>query len=131
MFSQISPENCAVTRTVTVHSDLCGRVEQAPEVLDESASGRVEMHYTPRGVVAGITPWNFPLAMAANKLFPAIITGNTFVLKPSPHTPLATTMLSEIAVRAPPSPCLQLLPSTRESSRYQHCRSHNYNIINN
>ena len=52
---------------------------------------------TPRGVVGGITPWNFPLAMAANKLLPSVITGNTVVVKPSPYTPLATAKLASLA----------------------------------
>jgi acyl-CoA reductase-like NAD-dependent aldehyde dehydrogenase len=44
----------------------------------------------PIGVVASITPWNFPSATAARKLAPALITGNTVVTKPSSNTPLST-----------------------------------------
>jgi lactaldehyde dehydrogenase / glycolaldehyde dehydrogenase len=44
----------------------------------------------PIGVVASITPWNFPSAMVARKLAPALITGNTVVTKPSSNTPLST-----------------------------------------
>src|SRR2546430_4107219 len=44
----------------------------------------------PLGVVASITPWNFPSAMAARKIAPALITGNTVVTKPSSNTPLST-----------------------------------------
>ena len=58
---------------------------------------------TPRGVVGGITPWNFPLAMAANKLLPSVITGNTVVVKPSPYTPLATAKLAGLAQEAFPA----------------------------
>ena len=68
-----------------------------PEVVSSNKHGRVELHYVPRGVVGAITPWNFPMAMAANKMFPSVITGNTVVIKPSPYTPLTTIMMGEIA----------------------------------
>ena len=55
-----------------------------------------------RVCVCAVTPWNFPLAMAANKLLPSVITGNTVVVKPSPYTPLATVMLAEMAAEAFP-----------------------------
>ena len=54
-------------------------------------------------MVGGITPWNFPLAMAANKLLPSVITGNTVVVKPSPYTPLATAKLAGLAQEAFPA----------------------------
>ena len=57
-----------------------------PELVSSNKHGRVELHYVPRGVVGAITPWNFPMAMAANKMFPSVITGNTVVIKPSPYT---------------------------------------------
>src|SRR5262249_5379307 len=44
---------------------------------------------------AAITPWNFPLYQAIEKIAPAIRTGNTIVVKPSPYTPLTTLMLGE------------------------------------
>ena len=51
----------------------------------------------PRGVVVAITAWNFPLALAARKLGPALVAGNTVVLKPTPDAPLATLLLCEMA----------------------------------
>jgi acyl-CoA reductase-like NAD-dependent aldehyde dehydrogenase len=57
----------------------------------------------PLGVVAAITPWNFPLLLAAWKIGPALVAGNTVVLKPSPFTPLTTLRLGEIlALQLPP-----------------------------
>jgi len=79
------------------------------EILHEDEKIRQELHMLPRGVVGGITPWNFPLAMAANKLLPGVITGNTIVLKPSPYTPVATAMLSEFAVEAFPPGVMNIL----------------------
>jgi betaine-aldehyde dehydrogenase len=52
--------------------------------------------HEPVGVVGQITPWNFPVLMAAWKLAPALAVGNTVVLKPSPLTPLTTLMLAEL-----------------------------------
>ena len=54
----------------------------------------------PIGVVAAITPWNFPSAMVARKLAPALITGNTVVVKPSSNTPLSALELVKLADEA-------------------------------
>ena len=52
------------------------------------------------GVVGSISPWNYPLQMAAWKILPAIAAGNTIVLKPSELTPLTTLLFAEIATEA-------------------------------
>jgi phenylacetaldehyde dehydrogenase len=54
----------------------------------------------PVGVVAAIVPWNFPLAIALWKVAPALATGCTVVLKPSPETPLTALRLAELAMEA-------------------------------
>lgn len=54
----------------------------------------------PIGVVAAITPWNFPSATVARKLAPALITGNSVVVKPSSNTPLSAIELVKIAEQA-------------------------------
>ncbi|HEY3347028.1 MAG TPA: aldehyde dehydrogenase family protein [Nitrospirota bacterium] len=54
----------------------------------------------PVGVFALITPWNFPVAIPAWKIFPALIAGNTVVFKPSQHTPACATELVKILVEA-------------------------------
>lgn len=54
----------------------------------------------PIGVVAAITPWNFPSAMVARKLAPALITGNSVVVKPSSNTPLSAIEMVKIADQA-------------------------------
>ena len=66
------------------------------KVLEDTAEFRSELHHRPMGVVAGITPWNYPLNTAVWKILPAIATGNTVVIKPSPYTPLTTLRLGEI-----------------------------------
>jgi acyl-CoA reductase-like NAD-dependent aldehyde dehydrogenase len=66
------------------------------EVLQDNATGRIEIRRKPLGVVAAITPWNYPLMLAMWKIAPALLAGNTVVLKPSPFTPINTLMLGEI-----------------------------------
>ncbi|MDM0015256.1 aldehyde dehydrogenase family protein [Variovorax sp. J22P168] len=63
----------------------------------------------PLGVVAAIAPWNFPLTLAAMKLGPALLAGNTLILKPSPFTPLATLRLGELAADLFPPGVLNVL----------------------
>jgi succinate-semialdehyde dehydrogenase/glutarate-semialdehyde dehydrogenase len=54
----------------------------------------------PLGVVGAITPWNFPLTLLANKLGPALATGNTVVAKPAETTPLTTLLVARLAAEA-------------------------------
>ena len=54
----------------------------------------------PLGVVGIITPWNFPMAIPAWKTFPALLAGNTVVLKPASDTPLSSLALVEALVEA-------------------------------
>ena len=73
-----------------------GTLELPVEVLSDGEAGRVELHRKPLGVVGSITPWNFPILIAIWHLVPAIRTGNTVVIKPSPYTPLGTIRLVEL-----------------------------------
>ena len=64
----------------------------------EYAEGRTSIvRREPVGVVGQITPWNYPLMMAIWKIGPALVTGNTVVLKPAETTPLSTLKLAELA----------------------------------
>ena len=76
--------------------------EQAPrangDIIPPPASDRmVLVTRAPVGVVACITPWNFPLAMLARKIAPALAAGCTVVCKPSEETPLTAFALAELA----------------------------------
>jgi len=66
------------------------------EVTEDSDTRRVEVHHVPLGVVCGIVPWNFPVLLAVWKIAPALLAGNTLVLKPSPFTPLTTLRIGEL-----------------------------------
>lgn len=67
------------------------------EVIKDGASELVEVHRRPLGVVGSITPWNYPVLIAAWHVMPALVAGDTVVLKPSPYTPLSTLRMVEIA----------------------------------
>lgn len=66
------------------------------EVLADDATRRVEVRYHPLGVVGAIVPWNYPLILAAFKIPPALLAGNTIVVKPAGTTPLATLHLARL-----------------------------------
>ncbi|MDH5771939.1 MAG: NAD-dependent succinate-semialdehyde dehydrogenase, partial [Rhodospirillaceae bacterium] len=61
---------------------------------------RIVVTKEPVGVVAAITPWNFPIAMITRKCAPAIAVGCTVVIKPAEDTPLSALALAELAERA-------------------------------
>jgi succinate-semialdehyde dehydrogenase/glutarate-semialdehyde dehydrogenase len=80
----------------------------APEQLDD---GRVRstIHHDPFGVVAAITPWNFPVAMPHWMVFPALVAGNAVVFKPSEETPLAGQRYAELLAALLPADVLQVV----------------------
>lgn len=78
----------------------------------ESAAEQVRVLQVPLGVVGGIVPWNFPLALAVWKVAPALLTGNTMVLKPSPFTPLTTLKLGEALRDVLPAGVLNVISGT-------------------
>ncbi len=71
-------------------------LEIEPDVIQDDDFARAEVVRRPIGVVAAITPWNFPLILASWKIGPALRAGNTMVLKPSPYTPLSTLRMIEL-----------------------------------
>ena len=66
------------------------------EITEDTDTRRIELHHVPLGVVCGIVPWNFPVLLAVWKIAPALMAGNTLVLKPSPFTPLTTLRIGEL-----------------------------------
>ena len=88
------------------------------EVLSEDDNGRVELHHRPLGVVGAITPWNFPLLLSIWKVGPALVTGNTMVLKPSPYTPLAVLRFGEIVRDVVPAGVLNVVSGGDELGRW-------------
>ncbi len=70
-------------------------LELPREVIQDDDKAFVEVLRRPLGVVAAITPWNYPVLLAAWKIAPALAAGNTVVVKPSPFTPMSTLALGE------------------------------------
>lgn len=66
-------------------------------VLQETDHGRILEQRTPLGVVAVITPWNFPLILMVSKVAQSLCTGNTVIAKPAPSTPLTTALFGDLA----------------------------------
>ncbi|WP_322907120.1 aldehyde dehydrogenase family protein [Paenibacillus sp. SGZ-1009] len=64
--------------------------------VQEHDHGKTIVSYDPIGVVAAISPWNYPIALSTIKIAPALLAGNTIVLKPSPYAPLAAAKVAEI-----------------------------------
>ncbi len=88
------------------------------EVLSEDDTKRVEVRRKPVGVVGAITPWNFPLVLSVWKVAPALATGNTMVLKPSPYTPLTILRFGEIAREVLPAGVLNVVTGGDELGRW-------------
>jgi acyl-CoA reductase-like NAD-dependent aldehyde dehydrogenase/alcohol dehydrogenase class IV len=74
--------------------------EEIPVSGNVFAPGRDYIRREPIGVCVGIVPWNFPLNLAMWKIAPALIMGNTLVLKPASATPLTAVILAEAAKAA-------------------------------
>ncbi len=106
--------------TFTVAAEEATRIYGELQPLDAQpqAAGRwAILRRFPLGPIAGITPFNFPVNLAAHKIAPAIATGCTMVLKPPPQDPLTTLMLAEVVHQAGwPAGALNVLPLTNEDA---------------
>lgn len=104
------------------HADALGEIHAAawwigvvadqelPKTVTDAMPGQRSITtHVPLGVVGAIVPWNFPVLLAIWKIGPALLTGNTLVLKPSPFTPLATLRLAELLQGALPPGVLNVI----------------------
>ncbi|MBM6545950.1 gamma-aminobutyraldehyde dehydrogenase [Janibacter sp. YIM B02568] len=95
----------------------------AARVLEGRASAEYMKGHTswirrePIGVVGQVTPWNYPMMMAAWKIGPALAAGNTIVLKPSDTTPETTLLMAEIAAEHMPAGVFNVVMGDRETGR--------------
>ncbi len=84
-------------------------VEEVVKALQPETLGhRSQLQYRSLGVVAVISPWNYPLAMANNLIVPALAAGNTVILKPSENTPLVADHFVKILQERLPENVLQV-----------------------
>jgi acyl-CoA reductase-like NAD-dependent aldehyde dehydrogenase len=79
------------------------------KILRETATERIVQHHAPLGVVAAITPWNFPMILLMIKVAPALLAGNTVVAKPAPTTPLTTLLFAELCAAFLPPGVLNVI----------------------
>lgn len=80
----------------------------APISYGDKAKNVTTVH-EPLGVVAAVTPWNFPVGMPLSIITPALVAGNTVVFKPSEHTPLTGARLAELLQAELPAGVLELV----------------------
>lgn len=100
--------------TFTFASEEARRFAGEAVPVDTQELGRGRFGWTeriPRGVIFGITPFNFPLNLVAHKVAPALASRNSIIIKPSPRTPLTALLLGEAFLATGlPQGALQILP---------------------
>jgi betaine-aldehyde dehydrogenase len=128
-FVQVESQNTGKPLTLTAEEELPPCVDQlrffagAARVLEGRASGEYLADHTssirrePIGVVAQVTPWNYPLMMMIWKIAPALAAGNTVVLKPSDTTPASTTLFAEMAQEFLPPGVFNVICGDRDTGR--------------
>lgn len=111
-----------VERSIGIFTVAAEEVKRLPREyisIDWSPSGEGKealVKYFPVGIVAGISPFNFPLNLAVHKIAPAIAAGCPIILKPSSATPLSTLLLATlIAETKLPGGAVSILPMDRET----------------
>lgn len=90
----------------------------AERTIQDDASGLIQVRRKPLGVVAGIIAWNFPLLVACWKIGPAVIAGNTIVLKPAPTTPVTALMLGELCRDIFPAGVVNIITDANDLGGY-------------
>ena len=120
-------QNCGKPLALTMSEEIPMLVDHirffagAARVLEGRASAEYMADHTssirrePVGVCAQVTPWNYPMLMAAWKFAPAIAAGNTVVLKPSDTTPVTTLMLAEIGAEFLPPGVFNVVCGDRDT----------------
>ncbi|GJC89460.1 putative aldehyde dehydrogenase FUS7 [Colletotrichum liriopes] len=79
------------------------------EVIEDTEERTIYSTFPPLGVCAAIVPWNWPILLGLGKVGPALMTGNTVIMKPSPYTPYCDLKLGEIAMSIFPPGVFQVL----------------------
>ena len=99
----------------SVESDTAEIQAALNPVEYEAKAQKVKTVYEPMGVVAAVTPWNFPVGMPLSILVPALMAGNSVVFKPSEHTPLVGQRLAELLQDVLPKGVLELVHGDGET----------------
>lgn len=94
---KVAQMEVAVTASFIEYAAEGARRIEGDIIPSDNINEQIWIQKIPRGVVVAITAWNFPLALAGRKLGPALVAGNTLVIKPTSETPLATLELGNYA----------------------------------
>jgi acyl-CoA reductase-like NAD-dependent aldehyde dehydrogenase len=100
-FARVEVERCI--ETVTLSAETMRTMHGETINTDAMASGKITTAFfkrEPVGVVAAITPFNFPLNLVAHKLAPALVAGNAVVLKPTPEAPLTAYKFAKLFIES-------------------------------
>ncbi|BAM90137.1 putative aldehyde dehydrogenase family protein [Bradyrhizobium oligotrophicum S58] len=89
-------------------------LELPMRVIESSGDRQVEAYRRPLGVVGAIIPWNYPLLILGFKLPPALLAGNTLVVKPAPTTPLSTLKFAELVKDVLPTGVLNVVTDAND-----------------
>ena len=89
-------------------------MELTPEVIQDDETVKITAYRKALGVVGSITPWNYPLLIGIWHVIPALLTGNTVVIKPSEMTPLTTLLFGSIAKDILPKGVLNVVAGAGE-----------------
>lgn len=91
--------------------------QETQKAIQTQERNGTTLQYAPLGVVAVISPWNYPLAMAMNLMIPALAAGNTVVFKPSEETPLIAQAYTDILNEFFPENVLQIVHGDKEQGQ--------------
>jgi acyl-CoA reductase-like NAD-dependent aldehyde dehydrogenase len=91
-----------------------GSLDLPMKVIEDSGDRRVEAYRRPLGVVGCIIPWNYPLLILGFKLPPALLAGNTLIVKPAPTTPLSTLRFAELVKDILPNGVLNVIADAND-----------------
>jgi betaine-aldehyde dehydrogenase len=128
-FVRVESENTGKPLGLTATEELPPMVDQirffagAARVLEGRSAGEYMVGMTsmirrePIGVVAQVTPWNYPMMMAVWKWAPAIAAGNCVVLKPSDTTPMTTVLMAELMQQFLPPGVMNVVCGDRDTGR--------------
>lgn len=128
-FIDLESQNTGKIQALTASEEIPPMCDQlrffagAARVLEGRAAAEYMPGHTswvrrePIGVIGQVTPWNYPMLMAAWKIGPALTAGNTVVLKPSDTTPETTLLMAEVAAEFFPPGVFNVITGDRETGR--------------
>ena len=84
-------------------------MEIKDDIIEDTEERMIYSTFLPFGICGGIVPWNWPVLLGLGKVGPALVTGNTFIMEPSPSTPYSVLRLGEIGMSIFPPGVFQVL----------------------